>query len=526
MRQDFKREHVYDFYNTLDSIGAYVRITKIANGFPNYDVEGASRVYSDIGPPAHDYYAVQLPVAKGHRIKVTERLTHLDLRLNGYLVYGWPKIRVSDPLPLCINSADAPIHPLLKETTGLSIPWNINDSDGDDIPDLNDEYVEGNDPELVKMQIRSPDGLPVEKIESDCGGTIVRLYERQTKKYGDSEDAIPARLGANLENHTPYKGFDDDFIYVEGVSLGSAVLTLTGKGGITDRIKLNVVVKVEFDHAKVNTRNLTHADDDSPDYEHCVADIWDSSSEVNLEDFLTAESLTFKDYIDWYVDGTKQSSSTLNFGSEPGNNEIKDYEVHVTDKDMSTICDRLILVIVPTSTEQAHNDWVTTWSANTAWLAELPAAYSSITFNAFGDPEYPEPGTCTNEYWEGSVEPLDSYYHPGATFQMRSEETPGGHGHQVCYTGAGAIITSGVAAGTADSHHHSDYWPPSHVTVDVLPFVRAAQLDGNPVFVNDLVPTNFNRPMMYEGAHLQQYLQLRPPMPNSKPLLTPGTCAP
>ncbi|MGD9611790.1 MAG: hypothetical protein AB7V22_02690, partial [Kiritimatiellia bacterium] len=245
MRQDFKREHVYDFYNTLDSIGAYVRITKIANGFPNYDVEGASRVYSDIGPPAHDYYAVQLPVAKGHRIKVTERLTHLDLRLNGYSVYGWPKIRVSEPLPLCINGADAPIHPLLKETTGLSIPWNINDSDGDDIPDLNDEYVEGNDPELVKMQIRSPGGLPVEKIESDCGGTIVRLYERQTKKYGDSEDAIPARLGANLVNHTPYKGFDDDLIYVEGVSLGSAVLTLTGKGGITDRIKLNVVPKVD-----------------------------------------------------------------------------------------------------------------------------------------------------------------------------------------------------------------------------------------------------------------------------------------
>lgn len=295
---------------------------------------------------------------------------------------------------------------------------------------------------------------------------------------------------------------------------------------VSNGVVYPIIIKAEFDHAKVNTRNLTHADDDFPDYEHCVAEIWDSSREVNLEDFLTAESLTFKDYLDWYVDGTKQSSSILNYGSEPGNNEIKDYEVHVTVKDSSTICDRLILVIVPTSTEQAHNDWVTTWSANTAWLAELPAAYGSITFDTSGDPEDPEPGTCTNEYWEDSVATLDSYFHPGATYETRSEETPGGHGHQACYTGPGGIITSGVAAGTADSHHKSDIITPSHRTEDVLPFVRAAQLDGNPVWVNDLFPFDLNRPMMYEGSHLQQYLQLRPPIPNSKPLLTPGTCAP
>jgi hypothetical protein len=286
-----------------------------------------------------------------------------------------------------------------------------------------------------------------------------------------------------------------------------------------------IVPKAEFDHAKVNTRNLTHADDDFPDYEHCVAEIWDSSREVNLEDFLTAESLIFKDCLDWYVDGTKQSSSILNYGSAPGNNEIKDYEVHVTVKDSFTICDRLILVIVPTSTEQAHNDWVTTWSTNTAWLAELPAAYSAL---ASGNAN-PEPGTCATLYWdEWGVRGLNNYYHPGSAFDMRSNETPGGHGHQTCYTAAGAIITSGVAAGSADRSHHSNKIPfsTSHRILDVLPFVRAAQLDGNPVSANDLIPTNLNRPMMFEGSHLQQYLQLRPPMPNNKPLLTPGTCAP
>jgi hypothetical protein len=289
-----------------------------------------------------------------------------------------------------------------------------------------------------------------------------------------------------------------------------------------DVVRLTVI-KAEFDHAKVNTRNLHHVSDPYLKYDHCVAEIWRTSREVNLEDYLTAASLTFKDYLDWYVDGTKQSSSILNYGREPGNNEIRDYQVHVAVKNFSTICDRLIFIIVPTSTQQLHDDWITTWSANTAWFAELPAAYSALA----ADNTNPEPETCSNRYWnEWGLRGINNYHHPEAVFDMRSNETPGGHGHQACYTGAGAIITSGVSAGTADSHHYSDYWPPSHVTADVLPFVRAAQLDGNPVWVNDLIPTNFNRPMMFEGSHLQQYLQLRPPIPNSKPLVVPGTCVP
>lgn len=244
MKQDFKREHIYDFYNTLDSIGVYVRIGRISSSHPNYDVNGASWVYSD---KRNDYYAVQLPEATGHRICVTERLADKSTRANGFKVYYWPNIRVSIPLPLCINRAENPIHPLLKETTGLDIPLNINDDDTDSVADLDDNYIPGGDPDLVKLQVRNPSGAPVSiTIDSNSGGDIIRLYERQTKKYGDWEDGIPARLGDNLVTHVPYKGFNDTDIYVEGIRSGTTFLNVIGSGGIKDRIKINVASAVDL----------------------------------------------------------------------------------------------------------------------------------------------------------------------------------------------------------------------------------------------------------------------------------------
>ena len=177
--------------------------------------------------------------------------------------------------------------------------------------------------------------------------------------------------------------------------------------------------------------------------------------------------------------------------------------------------------VVPERTKRDHENWVATWAYNMAWLAELPAAYSALGLNNTD----PEPGNCTTQHWEEPT-PIDSYYHPGAAFEMRSIQTPHGHGHQACYDNEGNLIRTGVSAGTADNRHYSNYIEPSHVSEDVLPFVRAAQLDGNPVWVNNLVPTNLNRPMMHNGSHLQQYLNLRPPIPNSKPLLPPGTSGP
>ena len=267
MVQDFKREHLFVFYNTLDSIGAYVEIVKWPRGHLSYSVDGAALVYMTMDLRTNWYYAIQLPVATGHQIHVTERLEPTGTyRPNGSPKYHWPNIRVSDPIPLCVNKAENPVHPLLKETTGLCIPLNGNDSDGDGVPDRDDAYVEGDDPDLVAVQIRHPKGLPIALAWSN---DIIHLYERRSKKYGLSATSRNARVGCNFSTnhpHAPYKGFDDEILYVEGISLGSTFLSLTGPGGITDRIKINVL-KVDIDPIW----DIVTEGDDSGDFKAVVS---------------------------------------------------------------------------------------------------------------------------------------------------------------------------------------------------------------------------------------------------------------
>jgi uncharacterized protein (DUF2141 family) len=319
--------------------------------------------------------------------------------------------------------------------------------------------------------------------------------------------------------------FDRTF-HALGLNPGAAAVTLRyiGSNGVavcSDTIQFRILTV--FDHSKVNTRNLTHEDDDFPSYDHCVALPWNSSRTVDLTTYLTPDSVTYLSGFEWYVNNNEQPSASYNYGSQPGVNEITVLQVEVKAKSTTAVFDRIIVTVVPISTVQDYDAWFLQWSANTGWLAELPATYSSLA-GGTGDPE---PGACTNQLWENTVGNVN-YYHPGATFELRSEETSGGHGHQACYTNGGAFISSGVAAGSADRSHYSNLIPfsTSHRILDVLPFVSAAQLDGNPVSANDLFPTNLDRPMMYEGVRLQQYLQVRPAVANNKSPLTAGICGP
>lgn len=66
-----------------------------------------------------------------------------------------------------------------------------------------------------------------------------------------------------------------------------------------------------------------------------------------------------------------------------------------------------------------------------------------------------------------------------------------------------------ASAGTADFGHYSNVLAPRHVQADVRPFIRAAQLDGNPV-EGGLIPANLSHPLIRIGYHLQQYYARRP----------------
>jgi hypothetical protein len=91
--------------------------------------------------------------------------------------------------------------------------------------------------------------------------------------------------------------------------------------------------------------------------------------------------------------------------------------------------------------------------------------------------------------------------------------------NQACYDTNGVIILNGVSAGTADFGAATGLTIPRHVTLDVDPFIRALQLDGNPCQQS---VKSLNHAIIHEGGYGGKYLQCRPAIPNKKPRLNPG----
>jgi hypothetical protein len=143
--------------------------------------------------------------------------------------------------------------------------------------------------------------------------------------------------------------------------------------------------------------------------------------------------------------------------------------------------------LLPSNAMAELNRWYSREEANRGWPTSLHCVHPRLP-PGDGDRD-PEPGPP--ELWEQPTAP--SNYHWGATFEMRSKETPGGHGHQVTYDANGRLITDSncpvigpsgfpcISAGTADRSHPSNYVLETHYRNDVPQFILAAQLDGNPV---------------------------------------------
>ncbi len=231
-------------------------------------------------------------------------------------------------------------------------------------------------------------------------------------------------------------------------------------------------VKVEFDEAKVNIRNLNQGT-----INKSVAVIVTLSQTVDLADYLTDDS--DREHIGWLSNNKRLDSSILNYGEVKELNKIKAFTVTAFSKCTDGQFDSLIVVVVPKITEISFNDWFASESADNAWLGGLPALYSSLAANN----EDPEPDECN--FWGkcpvsllATVCELNSFYHPGAAFEMRSIETAGSHGHQATYDNNGNLLRTGVKAGSADRGFatSSDFFR-NHIEQDVKPFIWAAQLD-------------------------------------------------
>jgi hypothetical protein len=182
----------------------------------------------------------------------------------------------------------------------------------------------------------------------------------------------------------------------------------------------------------------------------------------------------------------------------------------------------LILVVIPQTTLTDFENWFSTESNNMGWLAGLPPVYSNLApGNNDPEPWFPVQ-QCNPELWD-KVNVLSNNYHPGATFEMRSQEVTGGYGHQATYDVNGKIFNqNSITSGSADKVSPSSS-PSNHRNNDVIPYVWAAQLDGNPV-EGGLFYISLSGSWMRQGNRLNQYLVVRPVVANSKPELAPLTC--
>lgn len=83
-----------------------------------------------------------------------------------------------------------------------------------------------------------------------------------------------------------------------------------------------------------------------------------------------------------------------------------------------------------------------------------------------------------------------------------------------------------VAAGTADRSHWSNMvGATSHAELDVLPFIRACQLDGNAV-TGTWLNRNLTRPIMHSETYVGKYLEVRPVLAEPSRQIAPGTPCP
>ena len=274
------------------------------------------------------------------------------------------------------------------------------------------------------------------------------------------------------------------------------------------------------------------------DYEKCVAHIW-SNQPLNLAKYLSDYSSNKEEFenpnvLNWKVNGQLQTSHLLNLGARPKENQYERYNTEVLAKGSNEPLDRLIVTVVPPATLANFEQWLVD-NQDLGWLAGLPALYSNVHLDENLEAINPEPAALACSNWKNNAPfslffdmGADTYYHPDADHEIRSEEVAGGHGHQACYNAAGLLIRSGVSAGTADrAFYGNTSGANSHVDLDAIPFVWAVQLDGSPAQGQEGIFPNYSsmdNPIMHEGRFIDQYIQRRPPIANGRAELNPGNC--
>ncbi|MBR4611999.1 MAG: hypothetical protein IKO40_04710 [Kiritimatiellae bacterium] len=277
-----------------------------------------------------------------------------------------------------------------------------------------------------------------------------------------------------------------------------------------------------------NFETIPTGDDADDLTSHCIAIDWTNNHVIALEDYLPQELLPFKDELSYRVNGNGIDGSTIPIGKKPKDLLPTIYHVEMLN-DADTTLDRLWIVVLNPDTRTKFNTWANQNPTNATWFGTLPKPPSKIFVSASGAATLPSAASAN---WNAPEPfPTNNYMHPKAVYELRSNVMSGGHGHQATYDSSGNIVTESIKAGTADFASPSfsflyGWHPEKHREEDVKPYIRALQLDGNPVSSVNLSgeessfwTRNLSRPPLRVGPFSQQYLQRRPTTPSGVQLI-------
>lgn len=252
-------------------------------------------------------------------------------------------------------------------------------------------------------------------------------------------------------------------------------------------------------------RNLVFLPHGNDLTDHCRGFVWQRGRTLELSDFVDMSTRPYLGLVEIRCISQNDVQTGLVFrhpATPPRDLRPLVYHVEMRLRKDGGLLDSFWLVLSSRVSMLKFEAWTNQNLADLDWVSELPRPTPTI------DPSNPA-GTSVLR-WKAPA-PCSSYLHHSASFEMRSEKTPGGHGNQACYDAAGGIILSGISGGTADKAYASAENVFSHVEQDVEPFLRALQLDGNPGIPDFM--NNISRPCLYEGSCLRNYLLCRPITP-------------
>ncbi len=291
----------------------------------------------------------------------------------------------------------------------------------------------------------------------------------------------------------------------------------------------NTVVHRGFSHSPPpDVRNLVrivtgNVQDDDTD--HCLGLLWTSNLVIHLSDYL-APPCAFDPAEMFFSVETKSTatiiSNTIENIRKPDDLWPAIFHIELRATDTPRILDRCWIVVNSPETKTLFDAWFSKYSSDMSWTLFLPRPPAFLHLDENGNASLPSEASA--DWHSPNRISSGGYIHHAASYELRSFAVPGGYGHQATYDSSGILITNTISAGTADYRSPTGALmfgrKEDHRVEDMLPFVRALQLDGNPILMDNALsllrenlPLNLDRPCLRQGPNTDKYIQLRPTLP-------------